>query len=67
MGFHRLSDDMPAASLAASLSCVLGALEEQLALLDALGARVPAAHVSAAVDHLRLDLLNAQLGGQTRH
>lgn len=62
-----MSDDLPAASVAAPLPLVLKALEEQLALLDALGARIAAAHVSAAVEHLRLDLLDSALAGATRH
>ena len=50
-----------------SMSEILHVLEIQLASLDALGAMIPAAHVSAAVDYIRLDLANAELSRTTRH
>lgn len=67
-GFVTVPNDHPASSGAVSLRSVLASLEEQLAALDKLGARVAAAHVSAAVEHLRLDLLDERLGDDTtRH
>jgi hypothetical protein len=60
-------DHLLASGNEASLEAVLSALEEQLMLLDALGARIAAAHVSAAVEHLRLDLLGEHLTSDTRH
>lgn len=62
-----MPDDVQASDREASLKAVLAALEQQLAALDALGARVAAAHVSAAVEHLRIDLLDQQMGAKTRH
>jgi hypothetical protein len=67
LGFIEVSDLLPASDKGALLEAVLTALEEQLARLDALGARIAAAHVSAAVEHLRLDLLDERLAGATRH
>lgn len=46
---------------------ILHVLEQQLALLDDAGALIPAAHVSAAVEHLRFDLLVAHLPQATCH
>lgn len=62
-----MSDLLPASENEASLELVLAALEQQLAQLDALGARIAAAHVSAAVEHLRLDVLEQRISGATRH
>jgi hypothetical protein len=56
-----LLDDIFASPRNASRGDVLAALEIQLALMDALKARVTAAHLSAAVEHLRLDLLADRL------
>lgn len=62
-----MPDDIPASPREAALGEVLAALEVQLARLDALEARVPAAHLDAAVEHLRLDLLAERLASRTRH
>lgn len=51
----------------ALLGRVVIALEQQLALLDEAGAMIAAAHVSAAIEHLRLDLMCEQLLPKTRH
>jgi hypothetical protein len=67
VGFKNVPEFASASCDKASLEAVLNALEEQLALLDAKGARIAAAHVSAAVEHLRLDLLNEQIFGTTTH
>jgi hypothetical protein len=61
VGFLGVSQLKPASFDEASLKAVLNALEEQLGLLDAIGARIAAAHVSAAVEHLRLDLLTERI------
>ena len=62
-----MPDEPPASFPEASLKTVCAALEQQLALLDALGSRVAAAHVSAAVEHLRLEIADHELGSRTRH
>lgn len=67
VGTETVPDDVQASRKEASLGSVLAALEQQLAALDALGARVAAAHVSAAVEHLRIDLLDQRMGEKTRH
>jgi hypothetical protein len=38
------------------LPAIIATLEEQLAALDAIGAHIGAAHVDAAIEHLRLEL-----------
>jgi hypothetical protein len=38
------------------LPTIIAALEEHLAALDAIGAHIGAAHVDAAIEHLRLEL-----------
>jgi hypothetical protein len=67
VGTETVPDDVAASCEDASLNTVLAALEQQLAVLDALGARVAAAHVSAAVEHLRLDALQQAIEPRTRH
>jgi hypothetical protein len=64
---NQVPDELPASPPEASLRTVCAALEQQLAVLDALGSRVAAAHVSAAVEHLRLEIADAELGASTRH
>jgi hypothetical protein len=67
VGYVTLPDDCLPPSPGADLTFVLAALEEQLAALDAMGLRIAAAHVSAAIEHLRLDLLDGQMSEGTRH
>jgi hypothetical protein len=67
VGTETVPDDLRAPCEEASLKSVLAALEQQLAALDALGARVAAAHVSAAVEHLRLDALEEEIAPRTQH
>lgn len=38
------------------LPAIIATLEQQLAALDAIGAHIGAAHVDAAIEHLRLEL-----------
>jgi hypothetical protein len=38
-----------------AVPCILAALEEQLAALDRIGARIAAAHLDAAIQQLRID------------
>lgn len=67
VGTETVPDDVQAPGDEASLKSVLAALEQQLTALDALGALVAAAHVSAAVEHLRIDLLDERMADKTRH
>jgi hypothetical protein len=62
-----VSDKIPSSDEVAVLERALAVLEEQQAVLDSLGARVAGAHLSAAIEHLRLDLLDRRLAGKTRH
>lgn len=50
-----------------TLGQIVHVLEEQLRLLDELGSMIAAAHISAAVEHLRLDLASEELLTKTRH
>jgi hypothetical protein len=43
------------------LPAIIAALEQQLAALDAIGAHIGAAHVDAAIEHLRLELASRVL------
>ena len=67
VGILTVPDFVSASCNEVSLESVFDALEEQLAVLDALGARIAAAHVSAAVEQLRLDVLDGRLSNGTRH
>lgn len=62
-----MSDNIPPSDEEAILEHALAALEEQLAVLDSLGTRVAAAHLSAAIEHLRLNLHDRRMAGKTRH
>jgi hypothetical protein len=67
LGFGSVSDDVSPSCEEPSLYAVLAALEQQLSVLDALGERVAAAHVSAAVEYLRLGVLQDKTFPDTRH
>jgi len=43
------------------LPAIIVTLKEQLAALDAIGAHIGAAHVDAAIEHLRLELARRML------
>jgi hypothetical protein len=43
------------------LPAIIVSLEDQLAALDAIGAHIGAAHVDAAIEHLRLELARRML------
>lgn len=68
MGLYIVPEDIcNSPEVYSTLKTILADLEEQLALLDALGARVAAAHVSAAVEHLRLDLAADDVAPESLH
>lgn len=64
---QNVPDQITASPEPPALGEIIIALEEQLRWLDSLGSMIAAAHVSAAVEHLRLDLAGAQLMPGTRH
>ena len=52
---HTLDDGEAISRKAAEIVPILAVLEKQLVELDRLGAMVAAAHLDAAIQHLRLD------------
>ena len=52
----KLSEGNFAALPAGEVVSVLAVLERQLAKLDQMGAGISAAHLDAAIEHLRIDL-----------
>lgn len=63
-----LTAQSPPPPLDAPLYQVLQMLEDQLLVLDTHGAMIAAAHVSAAVEYLRLDLATSSaFRDRTRH